>query len=471
MRPCVPRAVVAAMLFVFFVLLVPGAHGGTPTSLELLLHSSPSAPRRRRLLELPAGYKERLRKRPPYQLEGVEGETQILKVPGAHCRERFLSATAARSNPAAAANTRPLYCVGRHGATGAVGNVYYSEAEASAQFSAPSGGAIAVSMTDCTGAERRKYGSLKYAREATEWCTKNLGRCEGLPGLPVLAVPPGSKVILMVTMFAPATGDAAGFTAQDEAALRTVLSNTGRDWAVQFIYPRSSVGRFDLTRLFTISTDAGAEAGSESAPPRCIAATAFDFDSYGLTAASFKKNAADSMSKVMMKPEIWGAVLGENVLVTQRDAVMCRPGLDELLMQGYDYIGAPWEYTVQSIVRVGNGGFSLRRRSKMMECARTYGKPTLTKEGKLVVAEDVFFAWCVTDTGGKLPSVGVARDFAMETLYSKTPLAVHKVFWSLVVPDYKKLNLGQAGGKAELAAKLCQYCPALKGVSGVNVNC
>ena len=93
----------------------------------------------------------------------------------------------------------------------------------------------------------------------------------------------------------------------------------------------------------------------------------------------------------------------------------CRPGLDDYVGR-YDYIGAPWDAMLQSQVRVGNGGFSLRRRTKMLQCAKEYGKPTLEKEGKLVAAEDVFFAWCITDTGGKLPGVDEARAFAMESL-------------------------------------------------------
>lgn len=94
------------------------------------------------------------------------------------------------------------------------------------------------------------------------------------------------------------------------------------NWPVQFLYPLPLAGRFDLSQLFHLGADIAAGAEAAGGGERCIAATPFDFEGYGLTEASFRSSAADAMSKVMMEPDIWAAVLGENILMTQTDAVM-----------------------------------------------------------------------------------------------------------------------------------------------------
>ena len=140
---------------------------------------------------------------------------------------------------------------------------------------------------------------------------------------------------------------------------------------------------------------------------------------------------------------------------------MCRGGLDEYLKLGYDYIGAPWQRLVRSSVRVGNGGFSLRRRSRMMRCIQNYENSN-NKNGKLT-SEDIYFSKCLRDTGGKLPPVDIARDFAMETMYSETPMAVHRPYWVSVVTDYRELHpgltLGETVLKRKLQRELVKHCP------------
>jgi len=58
-------------------------------------------------------------------------------------------------------------------------------------------------------------------------------------------------------------------------------------------------------------------------------------------------------------------ISSEMILIFQTDTLILEPDLLELFM-GYDYVGAPWKNG-----KVGNGGLSLRRRSKMIEvCER-----------------------------------------------------------------------------------------------------
>ncbi|KAF4746198.1 hypothetical protein FOZ62_025133, partial [Perkinsus olseni] len=80
----------------------------------------------------------------------------------------------------------------------------------------------------------------------------------------------------------------------------------------------------------------------------------------------------DTINKIMFNASFWEAIEPSNadkVLVFQSDSVMCGSGdLDDFLE--YDYIGAPWKHRPLGL-SVGNGGFSLRSRSLLMECIRS----------------------------------------------------------------------------------------------------
>ena len=78
----------------------------------------------------------------------------------------------------------------------------------------------------------------------------------------------------------------------------------------------------------------------------------------------------------------------------------------------YDYVGAPWKDNT-----VGNGGFSLRRKSKMLEVIERvpyhYG-----------LNEDVYFSKSLQDI--YKPSVEEAKRFSVETVFSDMVFACHK---------------------------------------------
>lgn len=153
------------------------------------------------------------------------------------------------------------------------------------------------------------------------------------------------------------------------------------------------------------------------------------------------------------------------MLVLQADALVLRDDLPYWLSKPYDYVGAPWveDYSVKIpvmdspysgegfLVRVGNGGFSLR---KITACARVlrelslivdrifYSQDMLV-EGKYFVNEDVFFS-----LAGQLscdflvPNRICASHFSFEyeprnwlRLIGKLPMGTHawersdKAFW------------------------------------------
>ena len=82
----------------------------------------------------------------------------------------------------------------------------------------------------------------------------------------------------------------------------------------------------------------------------------------------------------------------------------------------YDYVGAPWENG-----DVGNGGLSLRRRSKMLEIAEKapYDPP---------YGEDMFFSGAMGMVAVKKPTFEEAKRFSIETVYSEAAFGVHKAW-------------------------------------------
>ncbi|CAG7581312.1 MAG: hypothetical protein SLAVMIC_00780 [uncultured marine phage] len=127
----------------------------------------------------------------------------------------------------------------------------------------------------------------------------------------------------------------------------------------------------------------------------------------------------------------WESFDQEYILIFQSDSFMLRDGLDEYL--DYDYVGAPWNwandpnfkdprYKDLSIFKNGgNGGFSLRKKSSMLNIiSKKYGEPSAEDK---YVNEDMFFAKYIKE----YPSLDKCKEFCVETMYSENPLAVHAI--------------------------------------------
>jgi len=107
----------------------------------------------------------------------------------------------------------------------------------------------------------------------------------------------------------------------------------------------------------------------------------------------------------------------ELFLVAQTDSMICPQNkdlLDKFLQ--YDYIGAPWNIDIPA---VGNGGFSLRRKSKMLEIIEKY--PSVDPGDH----EDRYYARNILEIGGKVPSKEEAREFSQEQMSFPMSFGVH----------------------------------------------
>ena len=124
--------------------------------------------------------------------------------------------------------------------------------------------------------------------------------------------------------------------------------------------------------------------------------------------------------------KFWLRVRGEKILFFQIDSAMCSNSAHKITdFLQYDYIGAPWDlsfFTFDRKYRVGNGGFSFRSRSKLLALLAL-----IPYDNKF--PEDVWYAQNLHRVNGSIPTIEVAKTFAVESMYYDRPLGVHRFPW------------------------------------------
>ena len=141
-------------------------------------------------------------------------------------------------------------------------------------------------------------------------------------------------------------------------------------------------------------------------------------------------------SEILLRKQFTEEIPTETFLVFQTDS-MINPKQKHLIKKfmDYDYVGAPWKDRV-----VGNGGFSLRKRSKMLEILNSFSFVINPSH------EDVIFSYGSKTVKPWKPSFEHAKEFSVETIYSDTFFGVHKP-WEHH-PDKIK--------------EMCELCPGLE---------
>jgi len=117
------------------------------------------------------------------------------------------------------------------------------------------------------------------------------------------------------------------------------------------------------------------------------------------------------------------AIPTEMFLIFQTDTMIFAKHRDLInRFMHYDYVGAPWDQNMswtRGFYKVGNGGLSLRRKSKMLEIIAKENVPSPT------FSEDVFFSYPDKVAIHK-PSFDEANLFSIETLFSDTTFGCNK---------------------------------------------
>jgi hypothetical protein len=103
----------------------------------------------------------------------------------------------------------------------------------------------------------------------------------------------------------------------------------------------------------------------------------------------------------------------EIMLIFQTDTLILNKNKDLINnFLSYDYVGAPWRNGI-----VGNGGLSLRRKSKMIEICEKVPH-------NLVENEDIYFSYQSEVVLNK-PSYYEAKTFSVETVFHEKSFGIH----------------------------------------------
>lgn len=121
-------------------------------------------------------------------------------------------------------------------------------------------------------------------------------------------------------------------------------------------------------------------------------------------------------SELFKTKEFYDCIDTDIFLNFQTDALILKEHKDLLnLFLQYDYVGAPWNNTF-----VGNGGLSLRKKSKMLEILRTVPKTTSN--------EDIFFCTENKTVPMHRPPFELAKLFSVETVFSEISFGIHNIW-------------------------------------------
>jgi len=149
-----------------------------------------------------------------------------------------------------------------------------------------------------------------------------------------------------------------------------------------------------------------------------------------ITTASIGKSnfTKEEYSAYMMSAEFLYRVPTDIFLIFQTDSMIC-PNFKNTIEQflKYDYVGAPWKEIPKEYMRegslVGNGGLSLRRKTKMLEILENcpISPPN--------IPEDVYFASSCPAVRINKPSIHIAKEFSIEMIYSPKSWGIHRAWY------------------------------------------
>ena len=124
----------------------------------------------------------------------------------------------------------------------------------------------------------------------------------------------------------------------------------------------------------------------------------------------------DQYNEILKSTLFYDAIRTEPFLLFQTDSMIFSQHKDKInKFLEYDYVGAPWKHCPPVKHCNGNGGFSLRKKSKMVDIINLY--PSYPSEN-----EDIYFSRHAEHK----PTYEDALEFSVETVYHKESFGCHK---------------------------------------------
>lgn len=143
-------------------------------------------------------------------------------------------------------------------------------------------------------------------------------------------------------------------------------------------------------------------------------------------------------SKYLSSLSFWRQLKGEKILIYQEDSIIFKNNIRDFI--NYDYIGAPFPKNTNNTPNcVGNGGFSLRSKSKMIEIIEKISientvfnsstKEYIKNANLDSPPEDVYFSKNMQELNiGVVADWNTALTFSMESIFNENSFGGHR-FW------------------------------------------
>ena len=133
-------------------------------------------------------------------------------------------------------------------------------------------------------------------------------------------------------------------------------------------------------------------------------------------------------SQMFTSADFWEKCVGEHVLIFQTDSTFLPTSPHKLTdFLQWDYIGAPWYDK-----KVGNGGFSLRKKSSSLAAVKAMTESQKQSVKNNQMHEDGYFVnFFKHHPVYRLAPLGEAQKFSVEGMYYDKPLGVHQP-WSYI---------------------------------------
>jgi hypothetical protein len=139
-------------------------------------------------------------------------------------------------------------------------------------------------------------------------------------------------------------------------------------------------------------------------------------------------SSSKAYSELFYNKEFYKYIPTEVFLVFQTDTVICSKYKDLINnFIKYDYVGAPWSFIFnkEGSYEIGNGGLSLRRKSKMLEIIDKCDFNNIENED--IVFSKLGLNGC-DDTIVFKPSGEEAKEFSIETIYNDKSFGIHNAY-------------------------------------------
>jgi hypothetical protein len=151
------------------------------------------------------------------------------------------------------------------------------------------------------------------------------------------------------------------------------------------------------------------------------------------------KTTHNDYNNLLLTKEFWNMLTGEKILIYQSDSFIFKGNLFDF--QEWDYIGAPFQINSIEGHNVGNGGLSLRSKSKMIEVLdkvdlshnvyRDFVNNYKKKKELDNYPEDVVFSQNMQKLNiGKVADFETAKKFCIDSIYYEDSFGMHAMWYS-----------------------------------------